>query len=226
LLLSGSIDLAGVGLANATRTGPDIAYDFLGGNTRLAYIKAQISATAAHFFTGHRWFTPNADAAVIRPPLKESLAEMMLAQVAMTGGDFVLSDDFGALSEERLRKLNHPLFRQIAAAKGALTPLDYFDHISPLKVPLNPLMVAALYNPPRVWHWQSGERSVLFLYNFALSRQGIEFDLARVPGLRSAIKPGVRDIFHGEELRTQNGKLATELPAESVRIFPLSSTKS
>jgi hypothetical protein len=182
-------------------------------------------ATAAHSFTGRRWYTPNPDAAVIRPPLKESLAEMMLAQVAMAGGDFILSDALEDLSEERLQKAMHPLLHEMTGRGGSLTPLDYFDHISPLKIAPNPLMVAALYNPPRVWLWRSEALKVLLLFNYGFSKADVEFDLgARLVELFGKCLVGdgnSTDIFHAENLQIAGGRFTHTLPPESVRVFPL-----
>lgn len=227
LLLSGSIDLPGLGLGDANRVGPDIAYDVFGGNTRLAYIKAELSAVASHFFMGQRWFTPNTDALMLREPLDESLAEVLLAMAAMTSGDYILSDKIASLSQERLNKLTHPVILEMVKSKGHVIPLDYFEHSTFVKVPPNPLMISLFYDPPQIWLWTNpkNSRKFLLIYNLSGSKQTIERNLndlsQEVYGKKLFVDGSWVDIFHGDALNIQQGKIKLAIPAQTVRVFPL-----
>jgi hypothetical protein len=227
LLLSGSLDLAAVGKAHANRLGPDIAYDIFDGHTRLAYIKAEMTATASHFFMGQRWFTPNVDGLMIRPPLKESLMEVMIAHGAMTSGDYILSDDLGSLSDERTRKLMDPRLLQMVNGRGNFIPLDYFSQAGSMKIAPNPLMLARFYCVPQIWLWSSPDKKqkTLFLYNLSADELKLDENLRQlceeVYGENLLPEGQWKDLFHDRILKIQEGKIKIVLPPESVSVFPL-----
>jgi len=224
LLLSGSIDIGAIGIGNANRTGPDIAYDFFGGHTRPAFIQAQLAATASHFFQHHQWFTPNADALMIRPPLADSLVEVMIAQVAMTGGDYILSDNLEAVAKLRLGKLVLPAVNELAASRGTLWPLDLFAHASPMKVMPNPLLTSWFYRQPEIWLKTDGSQCWLILFNLAKREKRFQV------GLRSLIQEMCgqtlfegnhvgTDVFRAETTNVRDGHVDITVPPESVRAY-------
>lgn len=225
LLLSGSIDLGGIGLGNSVRMGPDIAYDIFGGQTRRAYIKAQMAATAAHSFLNHQWFTPNTDALMVRPPLKDCLVEVMIAQAAMTGGDYILSDDMDALHRMRLQKFLHPEVLNFTKRKGALFALDYFENVCPVKVIPNPFLTSWFYNPPRIWLWIDSESGKMYLFFYNLTSEEVEIKrnlndlLKEVVGVVKLNEGAWKGLFNKEVLNIKDGMVELTLPADSVRVF-------
>lgn len=225
ILLSGSIDLAGIGFGDANRTGPDIAYDVLSGGSRRAFLRAQLAATAAHFFMGHRWYIPNADALMIRPPLPRSMAEVMVAQAAMVGGDYILSDDLQSLDSQRVQMLTHPEILRMISSRAHVTPLDYFENWGIGKVPPNPFSVSAQFGVPRIWlrrDTQTGQK-VLFLYNLAARSVHLQRDLndlARQTCGEDLFDDGkFQGLFHAEHLEITRARIDLIIPADSVRVF-------
>lgn len=227
ILHSGSIDLAGAGEAHSARTGPDIAYDAFGGHTRVTYIKSQMLATAAHVFSAHRWFAPDPDAMLLRMPLLESLAEVMIAHAAMTGGNFLVSDDLDKVPSGRLEKLKHPFVLEMCRSKARLLALDFYEGHQCFQVAPNPLMMAPLLDPPRIWLWRDSEtgRQALLLFNLDSNafrfRRSLEELCVRLAGKVLVPDVRARDIFHGSCLEVKKGLIDLEVPAYSVRIFPL-----
>ncbi len=86
--------LAGRGLFDAVRVGPDSVTDW-------KLLRDPLTNAALRQPLHRRWWWNDADNVVLRPPLTIDQARLWAAVVAMTGGNVFLGDDLRRLDEER-----------------------------------------------------------------------------------------------------------------------------
>ncbi|MCK6527263.1 alpha-galactosidase [Myxococcota bacterium] len=160
VLACGAPLLPTLGLAEAYRTGSDIAFS-LAPDPRLEFLRWQARSTAARGFLNGLWWWNDADQVLVREPADAALARGAVVANAVSGGAWLLGDDLAALPEERLAWALDPEVLSLLGARAV--PEDPLSFPSGLDG--SPLMELALPDDrvPARWNFPGGEVALLNL---------------------------------------------------------------
>ena len=130
LLASGQPFLPSAGRFHAARTSSDISGSPIDRpNLRMAHNIARYNA--ARFFAEGNWFDTDPDQLLIRPPLTDENAEIVLASNLLLGANLWLGDALVDLPAYRESLILSEFTRDLESLAGPTIPLDLFDAACP-----------------------------------------------------------------------------------------------
>ena len=218
ILACGAPMLPTLGHAHAFRTGPDIAYEAVGGgNPSYNFLVHEARNTASRFFTGGNWFLNDPDQLLLREPLTLEEAKMFAVANVMAGGVFLLGDDLTSLAEDRLSLATDPVILEMAKIGKPAVPLDLFDAASQ-KLFSSPVMdLAGESTAPSIW-WLAGEDKAGYLafFNWRGDAREIGIGTGR---LGPSYPRDIVEAFSEEKVKVKDGKISASVESHQVKLF-------
>ena len=218
ILACGAPMLPTLGYAHAFRTGPDIAYEAVGGgNPNYNFLVHEARNTASRFFIGGNWFLNDPDQLLLREPLTLEEARMFAVANVMAGGVFLLGDNLAGLGEDRLEIATNPVILEIAKIGRPAVPLDLFDAPSQ-KLFSSPVMdLAGETQAPSIWWLSNGDKSgFLAFFNWRGEAREIEIETGL---LNTSSSRDIVEAFSGEKVKVKDGKISALVESHQVKLF-------
>ncbi|MDD5224573.1 MAG: alpha-galactosidase [bacterium] len=221
ILACGASMLPTLGHAHAFRTGPDIAYEAVGGgNPSYNFLVQEARNTASRFFTGGNWFLNAPDQLLLRGPLTLEEAKMSAVANVMAGGVFLLGDNLAGLTEDRLAIATDPVILEIAKVGKPAVPLDLFNAASQ-KLFSSPVMdLAGESTAPSIWWLKGPDREgYLAFFNWEEDARdiGVETGFLNLSSPRK-----IEEVFLGEKVKVEDGKISARVESRQVKLFKIS----
>jgi len=218
ILACGAPMLPTLGHAHAFRTGPDIAYEAVGGgNPSYNFLVHEARNTASRFFTGGNWFLNDPDQLLLRDPLTLEEAKMFAVANVMAGGVFLLGDNLASLEEGRLKIATDPVILEIAKIGKPAVPLDLFDAASQNLFSSPVMDLAGESRAPSIWWLAGGDQAgYLAFFNWRGEAREFEIDTA---WLSSSSPREITEVFSGEKIKVKDEKISLRLEEHQVKFL-------
>jgi hypothetical protein len=218
ILACGAPMLPTLGYAHAFRTGPDIAFEAVGGgNPNYNFLVHEARNTASRFFTGGNWFLNDPDQLLLREPLNLEEAKMFAVANVMAGGVFLLGDNLAGLAEDRLAIVTNPVILEMAKIGKPAIPLDLFNAASQTLFSSPVMDLAGETQAPSIWWLEDADRaSFLAFFNWKGDARVIEIETG---WLSSSSPRDIVEAFSGEKVKVKDDKISARVESRQVKLF-------